>query len=147
MARSRSAGDMLGCKRWSRPPACDCTTTFSRTLSPARSRLIWNVRAIPFLVIRWGGRPSIRWPSNSNGAGIGLVQTGDHVEHGRLASAIGADQGGDRAFLDREGAVLDGTDAAEGLAQILDFEEGQWRTCRWSPHEGPGKARPHGRRD
>ena len=64
MARARSAGDMLGCSRCRRPPAGDCTTTFSSTDSPARSRLIWNVRATPFLVIRCGGRPSIRAPSN-----------------------------------------------------------------------------------
>ena len=52
-----------------------------------------------------------------------LVDARDHVEERRLAGAVRADQADDRAPLDREVDVVDGDEAAELLAELLDLEE------------------------
>ena len=48
--------------------------------------------------------------------GVGLVEPGHQVEERRLAGAVGADQGGDRAALDLDPVDVDGGDAAEVAA-------------------------------
>ena len=49
---------------------------------------------------------------------------GDQVEHGRLAGAVGADQADDRPFGHREAQAADCVNAAEGLADPGELEEG-----------------------
>ena len=66
-------------------------------------------------------------------ARVGAMQAVDHVEHGGLAGAVRPDQRGDRALLDREGAAVDGLDAAEGLLRIADFEEGHAAVASGDP--------------
>jgi hypothetical protein len=44
----------------------------------------------------------------------------DDVEQRGLARAIGADQGGDRARLDRQACAVDGVETAEMLVQVVE---------------------------
>ena len=60
--------------------------------------------------------PSIDAPSKLHWPVFGLVEAGDQVEEGRLAGAVGADQGGDRAALHLEVLDVDGDDATERTA-------------------------------
>src|SRR3546814_6232786 len=55
--------------------------------------------------------------------GIRLKEAGDNIEQGRLASAVGADQAGDRAFPHLDRAVVDGAQATEILYQTLHRSE------------------------
>src|SRR5690606_633890 len=48
----------------------------------------------------------------------------DQIEHRGLAAAIGTDKAQQFAILDPEGDVVDGDEAAEGLADMLDTEQG-----------------------
>jgi hypothetical protein len=52
-----------------------------------------------------------------------LVETGDAVEHGGLAGAVGADQCHDLFFLHAQGYAVDREQAAEAHAQILYFQD------------------------
>src|SRR3546814_2022982 len=56
--------------------------------------------------------------------GIRLKEAGDNIEQGRLASAVGADQAGDRAFPHLDRAVVDGAQATEILYQTLHLKQG-----------------------
>src|SRR5207244_5628385 len=51
------------------------------------------------------------------------VDTGEHVEEGRLARTVGADQARHGAALDREVDVVDGDETAELLAQPSRLEQ------------------------
>src|SRR4051812_23242940 len=55
-------------------------------------------------------------------AGIGRELAVDHVEAGRFAGPVGADQGEKFAALDIERHVIDGADAAERLGQLANGE-------------------------
>ena len=79
--------------------------------------MFWNVRAMPSAVIcvrRHAGDVRLRRTRLARGR---LVDAGQHVEEGRLAGAVRADQADDRAARDREVDVVDGDEAAELLAQ------------------------------
>jgi hypothetical protein len=47
----------------------------------------------------------------------------DHVEHGRLAGAVRADQAGDRAAFDFERTIVDRHDASEAFRNVSDLDE------------------------
>src|SRR6266480_2318746 len=51
------------------------------------------------------------------------VEAGEHVEEGRLAGPVRADQADDRALRDREVEVVDGEQAAELLADVVGDEQ------------------------
>ena len=55
------------------------------------------------------------------------VEAGDDVEQGRLAGAIRADDGEDRARRDRQAHIIDGMHAAEGDRQVFGREDGHAR--------------------
>ena len=59
-----------------------------------------------------------------DGAGHVLLQAGDHVERGRLAGAVRADEPGDDAGLDVEIDVAHGAVAPELHIDAPDFEQG-----------------------
>src|SRR5215510_9797308 len=59
-----------------------------------------------------------------------LVEAGDAVEHRRLAGAVRPDQRGDIAASGREREIVDGHQAAEAHAEVLDAQ--QWREVRGS---------------
>ena len=58
----------------------------------------------------------------ADGAGIGAVDAGDHVEDRGLAGAIGADQRVDCASRHAEGDIVHGAQAAEVLADAGKFQ-------------------------
>jgi hypothetical protein len=68
-------------------------------------------------------------------APAGPVETRDHVEHGRLARAIGADQPDDLAVLDTEVEGVDCPEPPEVLRQPCRLEE------RHPAGEGPTSRR------
>ena len=59
------------------------------------------------------------WPGVVDHARGGRVDAADQVEHGGLASAVGADQGEDLAALDVEADLVHGQHAAKAHAQVL----------------------------
>src|SRR5439155_24941476 len=56
-------------------------------------------------------------------ARVGVVEAADHVEHGRLAGAVGPDHREDLALLDIEAHLRHGLDAAERLRDLADLDE------------------------
>src|SRR5258706_8885738 len=54
-----------------------------------------------------------------------LVEAGDAVEHRRLAGAVRPDQCGDVATSGRERKIVDGHQAAEAHAEVLDAQHGR----------------------
>src|SRR5215468_1459815 len=54
-----------------------------------------------------------------------LVETGDAVEHRRLAGAVGTDQRGDVSTSRREREIVDRHQAAEAHAEMLDAQHGR----------------------
>ncbi len=52
-----------------------------------------------------------------------LVETGDAIEHRRLAGAVRTDQRGDLAAPGLEGQIADGDQAAEFHRQVLDLKK------------------------
>src|SRR5689334_7187741 len=56
-------------------------------------------------------------------AGVGLEIAGDHVDEGRLAGAVAADQADALADVDRDGEVGGGDDRAEALVESLGDEK------------------------
>src|ERR1019366_6541610 len=75
------------------------------------------------------------------GARVRRVETGENVEEGRLACAVGADQAVDLAFLDRDADVGERLQAAEALRHAADLQDGRAfshallrrNELRWSP--------------
>ena len=45
--------------------------TFSSAVISGKSRMFWNVRAMPIRLIWCGLRPLIRWPSNRTSPDVG----------------------------------------------------------------------------
>src|SRR5690606_11661127 len=56
-------------------------------------------------------------------AAVGLVEAADDVEQGALARAVGADEAEDGAPGHGEGDSLEGLQAAEGLLDLVNFQE------------------------
>ena len=86
--------------------ACSPVITLSSADMNAKSRMFWNVRAMPSAAISLGRASADRRPSNAIAPGVGCVDPGDQVEHRRLAGAVGADHRDDLARLDREREVV-----------------------------------------
>src|SRR3974390_2529207 len=63
--------------------------------------------------------PSERSAVEPHAATIGADESGQQIEHGRLAGAVWSQDAGNRAGLQSEGNVLDGVEAAETLVQPL----------------------------
>ncbi len=63
-----------------------------------------------------------------------FVEPGQAVEDGRLAGAVGADDGGDRAGFGHERRIVDGDEATEPHRQVFDGEERRRRRS-----VGPGR--------
>ena len=64
-----------------------------------------------------------RLAGEPDAAGVRPAEPGHQVDHGALARAVRPDQADHLAFGNREGAVPNGMDAAEGLGQVLDLEQ------------------------
>jgi hypothetical protein len=62
-------------------------------------------------------------PVEQDGALVGPQLAVDHVEGGRLARAVGADEREQFAGVQLEADAVDGPDAAEGLAEVLTLSK------------------------
>ncbi len=82
---------------------------------PPNSAMFWNVRAMPSAAIF--SRPGVGDVAAFEGdrTAVGPVEPADHVEQRGLAGAVGTDDRGDLAALDRDRHVLDRPHAAEPL--------------------------------
>ena len=76
------------------------------------------------------------------GAAVGRVQAGHHVEEGGLAGAVGADQAVDLAALDGDADVGQGLQAAEALGDAGDLENIAVIAGSYLPTTGVGAALP-----
>ena len=56
-------------------------------------------------------------------AGIGFEESGDQVQRGRLAGAVGADEADDLAFFYVKPHITDGHQSAEGLVEPFDLQD------------------------
>ena len=99
------------------------TSTFSTAVICWKRRMFWKVRPTPSSTTRCGGRPDDLRPVEDDRARIRMVDAGDLVEERRLAGAVGADQGDDRAARDREVDVVRRDEAAELLADLRRDEQ------------------------
>src|SRR4029077_21073889 len=61
-------------------------------------------------------------PVQEHGAGVGLEVSGDQVEEGRLARAVGPDDGGDPAPVDLHADPPEDREAVEALADVADLK-------------------------
>jgi hypothetical protein len=52
-----------------------------------------------------------------------VIEAVDHVQERALAGAVRTDDGADLVRLDVEADVAQGTDAAEGETDVLDFQQ------------------------
>src|SRR5207244_1032883 len=82
-------------------------------------------------------------------AAVGLQVPCDQIEQGRLAGAIRADDGGNRAGLDRQTHVVGGHEAGEGFAQLAALQHRhrpptlvrtRWTRALRVPPTPPGNA-------
>ena len=113
--------------------------TLSSTLSPGNGRTIWNVRAMPRRQIASAGRPWTGFAGEHDRARIRRHCAGDHVEQRRLAGAVRADDGEDRARRHRKADPVDRDQAAEALADGLSTVRSAV-ICRPSPRRAGAPA-------
>jgi hypothetical protein len=70
-------------------------------------------------------------------AAVGLQQAHQHVERGRLARAVGAEQSGDGAVGGFEACSVDRLDGAEFLREIPYFDHRSSAFTLWDPAGTP----------
>ena len=99
------------------------TMTFSSADISGKSRMFWNVRAMPSWLILCGLVPAISWPLKRIVPDGRRVDAGHRVEAGGLAGTVGADQAEDLAPLDLEVDVVERDDAAEAEGDVVDLEQ------------------------
>ena len=98
---------------------------FSVTVMRCISRGIWKVRMRPMPKVSCIPLPvDGTLTFEGDAAAGGAHGAGNDVEEGGLARAVGADDAGDVAGFDFEGAMVQGADAAEVLDQVSRFEYG-----------------------
>jgi hypothetical protein len=83
---------------------------------------------------------------DAEGALGGLEDAHEQAEEGSLAGAVGAEQAADLAGGDREGDVVKGGLAAEGLGDRVDADQavGDWRRRWWCGSQGKRVRVAHG---
>ena len=93
IASSRSCG-RAGRQKPRTRPACESSAicTFSTTVSEAKVSAIWKVRPTPWRQIASGLQADQLAAAEPHRAGVGRELAADHVEAGRLAGAVRADQ-------------------------------------------------------
>src|SRR5262249_32867318 len=114
-----SAGHTRGSRR-----ACWPIITFSCTVSRGKRLVFWKVRARPARAIRSGRRAGGARPVERTVTAARGQEAREEVEARRLAGAVGADQADDGAGVDGEADAVDGREAAEVHAEILDVKQG-----------------------
>ena len=93
--------------------------TLSSTESAGKGRTIWKVLdAAPADAV--GGKPVDTAAVERDRTAVGRGCPRDHVEQGRLAGAVRANDREDRALLDRKTNPIDRNKAAELFADIVD---------------------------
>ena len=76
------------------------------------------------------GRPTGNILTGEQNASLGYTQrTINHIQGGRFTSAVGADQPQDLPVCNAEAQIVDRIQSAEGLADILKFQDVQ----KWFP--------------
>ena len=84
------------------PTPSAATSTFSRTESPRKAWLCWNVRVRPARPRRSGLQPRHVPAAELDRALVGPVEAGEHVDERRLAGAVRPDQPHDLVVVDLE---------------------------------------------
>ncbi len=105
--------------------ACEISAicTFSMTVIEWKVAAIWKVRPTPSRQISRGFLPTIFSPSSSTSPGIRPQLPVEHVEAGRFAGAVRAEQREQLAALQIERDVVDRAHAAEAACQIADLQQ------------------------
>ena len=111
-------------------------STFSKTVRSPKISGVWNTRRIPIWLISCGLRPSTDWPVEGDRAGVGDQLADQHVQQGRLAGAVRADDRVDRVLGDRQVDVVQRLQAAEALVDVLDFENAHARVSLFGHMRG-----------
>ena len=110
--------------------------TLSSSVMAGRSLTCWKVRAMPAAAM--SARQAARDVSAEEAdlARARRQRSGDQVEHGALAGAVGTDQADDLAGLDLEADIVDGDQAAEALDGAVDSEQRRTRPAAASAAAG-----------
>ena len=98
---------------------CNATRTFSSAVRWGKIAEIWNERARPRRATSAGRVRGDVAAVEQDAAEARRDELGQHVEAGRLAGPVGADQRVNRAAPDLEIDVADRREAAKGLAEAL----------------------------
>jgi hypothetical protein len=84
--------------------------------------MFWKVRGNAAMhdLVAWHGADLLAF--EAHGAGGGVEDPRDDVEHRSLAGTVGADDGEHLAVLHAETDVVDGLHAAKAQRHLVDFE-------------------------
>ena len=96
---------------------------FSNTVSEGNICATWNEREMPSRVISRDGLPVISLPSNQMLPLLRRQMTGDHVDEGGLAGAVGADHADGLLRRHADGDVARRHQRAKSFFQIADGED------------------------
>ena len=119
-SRCSTGSGRAGARR--RALACTASRTFSSTVRRGNRLVSWKARPRPARVRSEADRPDRSRPSSVTWPARRLELAGDQVEIGGLAGAVGADDGRQRARLERAGHGVDGHVAAEADGQVVGGE-------------------------
>ena len=108
------------------------------------SAMFWKVRLMPERGDAVRAQAREVPVAVAHAAGGRRVDAGEHVQRRRLAGAVRADEGVDRARLDGEGDVVDRGDPAEAHRQALRDE--RLGAARGAARGSSHRARPRSRR-
>ena len=99
--------------------------------------MFWKVRAIPARAFCSGVLPVMSSPREADPPGARPEDARDQIEGRRLARAVRANQADELALGDAEVDAVQRADAAEALAEFLDFKQsGVWREAIVRPWTG-----------
>ena len=96
--------------------------TFSSTVMPRKSCVVWNVRVRPRAAIRLAAGPVTGEPSRSTAPRVGPLEAADHVQERGLPRPVRPDDAANLAALRPRDHAVERADAAERDREIADGE-------------------------
>ena len=126
--------------------ACTARRTFSRTVRFGNRLVSWKARPMPRRVRAATREPRDVVRRREHAAGGRPELAGDQVEVGRLAGAVGADDRGQRAGMERAAHPVDGDVAAEADGQVARLRAARHAVGHrrgWRPRVAAPRRRRH----
>ena len=105
------------------PCSCWAVLTLSSTVIRAKRRMFWKVRAMPSVVDLVRILAGDVLAAQCDRAGGRGQKSGDNVEQGRLAGAVGTDDAEDFSSAELQVVVGEGLQSPETPAEVHRFED------------------------